>query len=162
MTDRARLPSTHHCFACGLDNQRGLRLRFVRENDSRYGERVSTTTTLEGDLNGFSDRTHGGIVATLLDEAMGWATVAATRRFTYTVELSVRYRLPVPTGQPLQVTGWVSRHRRRLCWTGAEIHDRQSQLLASAEGKFMFATDDENRRIADALIYQPGVDPVTD
>ena len=121
---------------------------------------VAAEVSLDDDLNGFADRTHGGVVAALLDEAMGWATVLAAQRFTYTVELTVRYRHPVPTGKPLEVLGWVTRHTRRLSFAAAEIRDHEGAVLASAEGKFMLTSEQETREIDDALIYGEGVERV--
>ena len=152
------LPASKGCFVCGRHNQHGLRLSFLRYTDTDgRGERVSAGLTLQTDHQGFAERAHGGIVAALLDEAMGWATVLPGGRFTYTVELTVRYRLPVPTGEPLEVTGWVTRHTRRLSFAAAEIRDRDNQLLASGEGKFMLTSEEETREIDDALLYEPGM-----
>lgn len=159
MSDRARqpLPYSKRCFVCGRDNPKGLGLRFERQGDV-----VSATCTLDGHYNGFLGRTHGGIAAALLDEAMGWATVLASHRFTYTVELSVRYKQPVPLEQPLTVRGWLERHTRRLSFAAAELLDGAGQRLVTGEGKFMMVSEQETRNIADALIYDPNawrVDP---
>ncbi|HVS14332.1 MAG TPA: PaaI family thioesterase [Thermoanaerobaculia bacterium] len=148
------LPVSHQCFVCGRDNPHGLRLRFALE-----GQRVSTRCRLHRDYNGFLDRAHGGVVAALLDETMGWATALIGRRFTYTVELAVRYRLPVPLEQGLEVAGWVVRHTPRLSFAAGELargDGGERVVLATATGKFMAVSEQDSRRIADALIYDPG------
>ncbi len=150
-TERVPLPPSHSCFVCGRDNQHGLALRF----DS-IGNQVVTQCELGSQYAGFDRRTHGGIVAALLDEAMGWATVLATGRFTYTVELNVRYRAPVPTETPLAVAGWVERDARRLLFAAATIKSSEQQLLASATAKFMKVSEAETKEIAGSLVYSPG------
>jgi acyl-coenzyme A thioesterase PaaI-like protein len=150
----AGLPVSHQCFVCGRDNPFGLRLRF----EHRDG-RVSTTCRLDGHYNGFTDRAHGGVVAALLDEAMGWATALANRRFTYTVELAVRYRSPVPLGAALWVEGWVDRHTRRLSFAEGRLSADENGarvVLATATAKFMPLTSEESRHIARSLLYDPG------
>ncbi len=145
------LPPSHTCFVCGRDNDNGLALRF-----KAVGDRVQTTCTVAEHFAGFEQRTHGGIVAALLDEAMGWATVLVSQRFTYTVELTVRYKDQVPVGVPLEVAGWVERDARRLLFAAAEIRDGDERLLANATAKFMKVSAEETATIAGSLIYSPG------
>ena len=83
------LPYSESCFVCGYDNPLGLKLRFFRDDDE-----VVSRFELPSDYTGFLDRTHGGIISSVLDEAMGWATAIRWNRFTYTVELKVRFRQP--------------------------------------------------------------------
>lgn len=144
------LPASATCFVCGVDNPHGLRLRFRHQDGV-----VTTRCTLPEHMAGFDHRTHGGVVAGLLDEAMGWATVLASGRFTYTAELTVRYRERVPVGEPLRVTGRVDRSTRRLLFASAAIGDASDVELATATAKFMTVSSAETRRIADALVYSP-------
>lgn len=153
MSDGGRpqpLPYSRGCFVCGRDNPHGLGLRFERR-----GEWVETECLLAPHYNGFVERTHGGIIAALLDEAMGWATVLSGGRFTYTVELTLRYKRPVPVGEPVRVRARVVRENRRLASAEGEILSGDEQLV-QASGKFMHTSAEETRRIADALIYESG------
>ncbi len=122
---------------------------------------MSASLTLEHDYHGFSDRAHGGIVAAVLDEAMGWATSIAGRRFTYTVELAVRYLQPVPTGVELTVVGWVTRQNRRLLRAVGELRDDDGIVLASGEGRFVPVSEEESRRIDASLLYEPGAERIS-
>ena len=61
---------------------------------------------------GFPRIIHGGIVATVLDEAMAKAVSAVGRALTG--ELRVRYRRPVAPGDELRVRGWVVERTRRV------------------------------------------------
>ncbi len=62
----------HSCFACGELNAVGLRLVLHVAGDTCW-----TETTLAPDFCGWEGITHGGIVATILDEVMGWARARA-------------------------------------------------------------------------------------
>jgi hypothetical protein len=143
------LPWSEGCFVCGEHNPHGLGLRFFFDGDWVYSD-----LSLPGHFRGFLDRTHGGVVTALLDEAMGWATVMEANRFSYTGELRVRFRTPVPVEQPLRVRGRVTRHTRRLDFTEAELLDDGGALLALATGRFVLLSAEESAEVADTLIYR--------
>lgn len=145
------LPVSEQCFVCGRHNARGLQLRFRHQE----GE-VRTQCVLDRSFNGFTDRAHGGIAATLLDEAMGWATVLAGERFTYTAELNLRYLQPVPVGVELEITAKTVRTTRRLLFAEGRIALLDGATLVTATGKFVPTGEEETRQIADALHYHEG------
>src|SRR5207248_10441272 len=76
-----KLPNSFACFVCGDRNPKGLRVRFYIEGDSVSGQFMPCDEHM-----GFRGITHGGIIAALLDEAMGWAPALANRRFCVTAE----------------------------------------------------------------------------
>ncbi len=124
--------SNRYCFACGEENPIGLHLRFT------YGEgRVEATFVAERPHQGYPGLLHGGLVATLLDEAMAHAVIA-TCGPAVTGELRVRLRgRGVPLGQTLHLRGWIRARRGRLVLAEAHICDEKGTLLAHSEGKFM-------------------------
>lgn len=62
----------------------------------------------------FRGTVHGGIVSTVLDEAMSKAVIARDWE-ALTVDLRVRFRTRVTPGERLQVRGWVvERHKRKI------------------------------------------------
>ena len=145
------LPYSTGCFVCGHENPAGLQLRFHHDGDWVIGR-----CCLPAHYRGFLDRAHGGIISALVDEVMGWATVLRGNRFSYTVELTVRFRQPVAVEEELEIRGRVTRHTRRLSFAEAQIRDREGSLLVSAEGKFMMVSAEVSRAQADALVYDPG------
>jgi acyl-coenzyme A thioesterase PaaI-like protein len=96
------------CFACGQAHPNGLRLRF---EFSASGEARAAWTPSPA-WEGFRGIVHGGIVSTVLDEAMSKA-VAAAGCEALTAELRVRFRRRVVPGHALLVTGWIARRNRR-------------------------------------------------
>ena len=119
------------CFACGAHNEQGLRMEFRRE-----GERAVCDYAPREYQQGYPGRLHGGIVATLIDEAMGWAVYGASQ-WGATARLNVRYRRPVPLDGLLHVEAWVTSNRSRLIELRAEVRDQLGTLLAEGEGSFM-------------------------
>ncbi len=101
------------CVACGTLNPKGLRIEFV--NDSE-GVRANWTPT-EG-WESFRGIVHGGIVTTVLDEAMSKAIIARNWE-ALTVDLRVRFRGRVAPGEELRVRGWVVEKQKRRILTEA-------------------------------------------
>ncbi len=98
----------HHCFACGATNPSGMRLEI------ELGEARARTEWIAGDdFVGWSDKIHGGIVATLLDEVMAWAP-SSFDSWAVTAEMSVRYRSPASPGERLVAEGRVTDRRPDL------------------------------------------------
>lgn len=123
------------CFACGVQNDRGLHMEFRRE-----GDRAICDYTPCEYQQGYPGRMHGGIVTTLIDEAMGWAVYGA-QQWGATARLNVRFRLPVMLDQRLRIEAWVTRNRSRLMELRAELRDEAGVLLADGEGTFMKLDD---------------------
>lgn len=120
------------CFACGPDNERGLRLRFQKsETGEMIAEWIPESTT-----EGFDGIVHGGIVSTVLDEAMAKAVVAAEVE-ALTAELRVRFRRHVVSGSRVQIRGWIDSRNRRVIKTEAALTGADGAELAHAWASFM-------------------------
>ena len=119
------------CFACGPLNPIGLQLIFERD-----GEGVRAHTTLRPEFQGWQSMAHGGIAMALLDEAMAHAAAAAGHRGV-TASINVRFRKPVPIGQPLTLEGRVAWQRRNVFGLVASVTDALGTLLVDGEGKFV-------------------------
>lgn len=141
------------CFACGDDNPRGLGMRF-----EMHGDRAVAQFTVPDYLQGFPGQAHGGAVATMLDEAMGWA-VYGRGNWALTAKLSMRFRAKVPLGEPLTVSGWVTRDRGRFFELRAEVRSQGGILLAEADGLFARVQGEqaeEMREIYEASVADSG------
>jgi uncharacterized protein (TIGR00369 family) len=121
------------CFACGTSNREGMRLRFTFDKDRhvfvcrfRLGKRYT----------GPPGHCHGGIIATILDEAMG--KVNKLRDVVaVTVEMTVNYLKPVPLNQPLRAEGREESVQGRRHINVAEILNRKGEILARSRGTFI-------------------------
>jgi acyl-coenzyme A thioesterase PaaI-like protein len=112
---RLRARSQSGCFVCGQDNPRGLQIRFHRRDDA-----ITATWTPSPIWEGFSGIVHGGVVSTVLDEAMSKA-VAQTGTEALTAELRVRFRRPVAAGNSFLLRGWIVSRNKRLIKTEAAL-----------------------------------------
>lgn len=119
------------CFACGVNNPIGLKLVFDFE-DGVYTARF----TPRPEHQGYGTITHGGIVATLLDEAMA-KLVYVRGHLAVTADLSIRYRKPAIIGDELTITGRIICEAHRLVECEAEVRNSSGEVVAEAIGKMM-------------------------
>lgn len=123
----------HHCFGCGNMNPIGLRLRFRRLE----GDGVWATFTPEREHEGYLGMTHGGILSTILDEAMSWAITDAGD-LGVTARMSLTFRQPAQIGDELRVVARVTNRRGRVIDAEAELVTTSGgETIASAEGRFL-------------------------
>jgi acyl-coenzyme A thioesterase PaaI-like protein len=120
------------CFVCGTKNPRGMQIHFRLQ---RTGE-VEAQWTPSPDLEGFQGIIHGGVVSTVLDEAMSKA-VASLPCEALTAELRVRFREPVRTGQCMRIQGWVCHRSKRRVATEATLVNLHGVECAHAWAVFL-------------------------
>ena len=130
-------PNSLQCFACGLENSFGLRIRFY---DNGVDE-VAASYVIPDHYQGYPGIVHGGITATILDELVGRAVMAENLgKFMVSAKLEVRYRKPIPTDEPLRLTGKVLSRRGRIATSRAEIRLPDGTLAAEAEATLVRLT----------------------
>ncbi|HWZ81564.1 MAG TPA: PaaI family thioesterase [Terriglobales bacterium] len=123
----------NYCFACGRNNPDGMRLRFTYDEE-RNG--YVCRFRLDKRYTGPPGHCHGGIIATILDEAMG--KVNKIRQVVaLTSEISVQYLKPVPLNQPLRVESREMSVKGRRHINTAEILNQQGEVLARGRGLFI-------------------------
>jgi uncharacterized protein (TIGR00369 family) len=123
----------NHCFGCGTSNPDGMRLRFT------YDEARACFVCkfrLAKRYTGPPGHCHGGIIATILDEAMG--KVNKLRNVVaLTSEITVKYLKPVPLKQPLHVESRELSVEGRKHINIAEILNEKNEVLARSQGVFI-------------------------
>jgi uncharacterized protein (TIGR00369 family) len=121
------------CFACGKNNPEGMRLRF---NYDEERDRFVCRFRLGKRYTGPPGHAHGGIIATVLDEAMG--KVNKLRHvIALTSTITVDYLKPVPLNQPLRVESREVRVQGRYHTNAAEILNQEDEVLARSKGLFI-------------------------
>ncbi|HVA38508.1 MAG TPA: PaaI family thioesterase [Candidatus Dormibacteraeota bacterium] len=121
-----------NCFACGVHNPTGLHVRFEPEGE----DGVRAGVSIPAQFQGWKGIVHGGIVMTLLDEAMAHAA-ARTGAAGVTASVNVRFRAPSPVDAPLELRGRVVELRRSVLTVEATLADGAGTVLCEASGKFV-------------------------
>ena len=121
-----------HCFVCGPHNPIGLKLAFKVEGEHCRGEFTSRDEHV-----GFDGVTHGGIVFSVLDDAMAnWFFLQGARGFTAKAE--IRYRAPMPVGATATIECTVVKRKGRLLQLEASAADKASgTVFAESSASFM-------------------------
>jgi uncharacterized protein (TIGR00369 family) len=122
----------NRCFGCGPASAIGLHLEFLLAEDGA----VVCLPTIPESFEGPPGYLHGGIIATLLDEAMS-KTVRARGLKAVTGRMEIDYRRPVRSAAPIRMEGRLLRSEGRKHWTEARILDARGHVLAEAKGIFI-------------------------
>jgi uncharacterized protein (TIGR00369 family) len=129
------------CFGCGGANPRGMQLVF-EQDDTR--QRIVGRFRLGEEYQGGSGFLHGGIIALLLDEAMGKASRFHAAE-AVTAELRVEYKKPIRANMEIVVEGFVTRRDGRQLYHEGEIRNEAGDLLARGEGRFVIVDREKYR-----------------
>jgi len=124
-----KIPGHEECFVCGRDSE--IALDFFTE-----GGRVSAVFSLTKKFQSFRGIVHGGVLASILAEAMGAAVSLFESEFLGK-RICVEYYAPVRPEVKYRVHGEVIRREGRKIFARAEIYDADNNLCASAEGLFI-------------------------
>jgi acyl-coenzyme A thioesterase PaaI-like protein len=140
VADGERIVHFDECFVSGPWNPLGIAIDVHRDGDEAVA-RVELGPAFEG----APGRSHGGIVAAIFDDVLGYL-LTFTRTPGFTGELTVRYLAATPIGQPLEFRSrLVSREGRKLfCEAEARVADG-GEVVARAQAVFVAIAADRMR-----------------
>lgn len=125
--------ATNSCFGCGGANAQGMKLTFEQDDERR---RIVGRFRMDERYQGGAGFLHGGIIATLLDEAMGKVNRFSDVR-AVTAELTVEYLKPVGIAEEIIVEGWQKDRKGRNLFHEGEIRNAAGNVLARGRGRFV-------------------------
>jgi uncharacterized protein (TIGR00369 family) len=125
-------PNSRMCFICGLENEAGLKLTFFED---REAQKVRADLSIPDTYQGYPGVVHGGIVTAVLDEVTVRAAMIESghQRMMATAKMSIRFRRPTPTEEPLVALGWVERSSQAGTIAGGEIRRVDGTVTAECE-----------------------------
>ncbi len=121
------------CFGCGGDNPGGMKLTFEQDNANR---KIVGRFVLGERYQGGGGFAHGGIIATLLDEAMGKVCRFREAR-AVTAELTVEYLKPISVDKEIVVEGRETEQKGRNLFMAGEIRNEAGEILARGRARFV-------------------------
>jgi uncharacterized protein (TIGR00369 family) len=125
--------AANRCFGCGGDNAAGMKLVFDLDLDVH---RTRGRFVLGMNYAGGAGFAHGGIIAVVLDEAMGKLSKLSDEK-AVTAEMNIEYRKPVPVDKEIVVEGWQVQEKGRNRFRVGEIRDTAGNLLARGTARFV-------------------------
>src|SRR5260370_21156904 len=125
--------AVNKCFGCGGDNAGGMKLTFEQDNVNR---RIVGRFVLGERYQGGGGNAHGGIIAVLLDEAMGKVCRFREVR-AVTAEMTVEDLKPINVQQEIIVEGRETEQKGRNIFMTGEIRDTAGKVLARGKARFV-------------------------
>jgi acyl-coenzyme A thioesterase PaaI-like protein len=135
---RVPLPWTRSCFVCGEANPEGLQARCFKVDDA-----IEMPFVTRAHHAGWNGVLHGGLVATVLDEVMTWAAIVGSGRACYAADFTVRLLLPLPPGTACVAAAKLTRARRRIFDTEAELRGESGEVFSRSTGRYMPVPKDQ-------------------
>jgi uncharacterized protein (TIGR00369 family) len=129
-----------YCYVCGTENRSGLHVTF--RPDPAGGSRADYLARPEH--VGWPGIIHGGLLFTLMDEAVAWACTYAGQ-YCVTAKVEARFRTSARVGMPLVITGRVTFASQRAIRAHAEIRDGRDGGDVIAEMDAMMAITNPER-----------------
>ncbi len=144
----------YQCFGCAPDNDKGLRMKFFEEGDS-----VIALWEPEAHFQGFGNILHGGVHASLHDEAAAWAVFVKCGTSGMTTAISVHFHRPAPTNEgALRIEASIASTDRHLVTLTTRLSDNEGRLCSDAE--VVYFTWPE--KLARKKLHYPGREAFTD
>ena len=125
---RLPLPVSRTCFACGTDNDLGLRARLGFDDDT-----VGATWEPRPPFRRADGTLAPAALTTLLDEAAFWLGALATGESGMTTELRVSLHRPAPFGAVITVSGSRAAVRPR----GDDPRYQETSIVAYGDGRIV-------------------------
>ncbi len=125
----------NYCFACGKDNPIGLHMHFEYEQERAIG-----SFTPRNEHQGFAGIVHGGILSTVLDEAMAHAIIAAGFK-AVTARMEIQFKKPTSVGTPVVVTGQVVARKGKILQVCAEINQNDMVTVKANASFYIMAAE---------------------
>jgi uncharacterized protein (TIGR00369 family) len=120
-----------NCFVCGKENSAGLQLDFDSDSQAAW-----TWFDSPSAYEGYHGIIHGGIIATLLDEAMA-KIILVQDLAAVTADLSVRYRKSLPVGTRVKAEAKITQQKSRTIRTEAVLSDINGTVYAEANAVYI-------------------------
>lgn len=155
MDEKLYLPNSTGCFVCGKDNPHGLHVNFYAQ-----GDKVHVDLTLEEWYNSYKNVAHGGVLSSVLDEAMGWAAFLFSdcTEFLFTRELTVTYKKNAPLNECVLITTEFDKNERGgMVLSRGKITDKDGKILTTAKGLFFPVSPEKMEETKSYLCFKDGV-----
>ena len=153
----AKQPNSRMCLVCGLRNPYGLKAAFYELENN---DLIALFTGRE-EHQSYPGRLHGGIATALLDETIGRAIMMKYKEefWGVTMEVTTRFRKPLPIGVQLRVVGRITSEAGRIFEGTGEILLPDGEVAVTGQGKYLklplskiadFDIDAQEWRVADS------------
>jgi uncharacterized protein (TIGR00369 family) len=125
------LQDDNHCFVCGEKNHYGLHLKFSLHEGKVLSEFVPQKVH-----QGYKDIVHGGIISTIIDEAMVKAAIMQGIP-AVTAEITVRFKKPLRVGEKVLIEATIINMNKKIIETSAQVKKADDTIIAEGHAKLL-------------------------
>ena len=127
------------CMICGMDNTFGVQAQFYELEDAT----LCGLFSFKEEHQSNPGRVHGGMISAMLDELACRAFwVIAPKKLAVTLDLTTKYRKPVPYNTPLIGIGRIVKYTNRYFIAECEIR-KEKEILAEGTIKYLLLPDEK-------------------
>ncbi|MBN1754735.1 PaaI family thioesterase [bacterium] len=126
------IPKYPSCFVCGNENPSGLKLTFYKDQDM-----VTARFKPRKEWCGYANIVHGGVIAAILDEGLGWTGYSKFNNLFLTLELNVRYIKMVSAEHEYDFVGKIVKWRNDFYIAEGIIKNLDGVVYAKGQGKYI-------------------------
>ena len=121
-----------NCFGCSPSNNKGLKADFTFDQERG---KVLFYYKLREEYEGAPKHAHGGILATLIDEAQG-ALCQHIGWYVMTDRLTIHYRKAVPIGEELLIEAFLTKISKKRIYTQGRIQSKTGMVHVNSKASF--------------------------
>lgn len=122
------------CLVCGIENDLGLGARFLELEDGR----LMGIFQPRDEHQSYPGRLHGGVSSAILDETIGRAVnLTDAAAWGVTIELTVKYRKPVPLDGPIHAIATITKDSGRVFEGSGTIVLDDGSVAVEATGRYL-------------------------
>lgn len=122
------------CLVCGVENDLGLGARFLELEDGRLMGIFEPREQHQS----YPGRLHGGVASAILDETIGRAVnLTDAEAWGVTIELTVKYRKPVPLDRPIRAIATITKDSGRVFEGAGTIVLDDGSVAVEATGRYL-------------------------
>ncbi len=122
------------CIICGMNNEAGVKAPFYEMEDHS----VMSIFSFKQIHQSYPERTHGGLICTMLDEIIGRAIwIDEPDIWGVTMDIQVKYRKPVPLDTQLISVGRITKNSKKFFTGVGTIQDMNGNILAEATANYI-------------------------
>lgn len=131
-----QLPGSPGCVICDNNgsNPRSLGLRILWDE---HDKTILIPCAPDETWCGYSSIVHGGIIASVLDEAMAWAVKQVSGDWAFTADCSLRFKKAVQPGREYLAVASVENVAARKITAGARFLDADGSVAVQASAVFL-------------------------
>jgi len=145
------LVKDNHCFVCGKENQKGLKLKMLRDGDRG----VRSEFIAYEHYRGWSKYLHGGMVSLIFDELLGWNAFFLGYD-AVTARMEIRYRRPIPLGSRVFFKGVLDKEVKGLLVVNTFAYLEDGSLAAEGKGTMLIINRREKKTVPEATSQDKG------